>query len=139
MNSIVKKIHQMMRVKFIWSDSVVKISNNIIDSLGWYAPAPILRGDRLKMNKKLKKFTSPKHIFNTLKEIVSLQSNVYILTDERDRNYFDNLRKYYKIHQYFDFDELNAIVSGKEPDNNFLFIIERCIYESAAIKIGTFK
>jgi hypothetical protein len=133
------KIKKNTRINLKVSDDVLRISKNIIERLGWYAAVHVRRGDRLKRNKNLKKFTSPQHIFKTLRDIVPLKANVYILTDERDRNYFNYLREHYKIYQYFDFDELNVIVSGKEPDNNFLFLIEQRIFENAAKKIETFK
>ena len=132
-------IKENVRIKFKVSDDVARISKNIIKRLGWYATVHVRRGDRLKFNNKLKKYTSPQHILNKLKEIVPLKSNVYILTDERDRNYFDCLREHYKIYQYFDFDELNETVSGQQPDNNFLFLIESCIFKNAVKKIETFK
>jgi hypothetical protein len=133
------KTNEMISVNPVWSDDVLKISKKIIHSLGGYSAIHVRRGDRLNINKNLKKFTSPKHILNTMKDIVPLKSKVYLLTNESDRNFFDLLRRHYRIYQYFDFDELNSIVSEEEPDNNFLFLIERCIYENAAIKIGTFK
>jgi hypothetical protein len=133
------KTGKKIRVKFAWSNDVVNRTKKISESLGCYAAIHVRRGDRLKMNKKLKKFTSPKHIFNTMKNIVPLKSNIYILTDEKDKHFFDYLRKHYKIYQYFDFDDLTTIISGHEPDNHFLYLVERCIFENAAIKIGTFK
>jgi hypothetical protein len=135
----IPEIYKKMRIKFVWSDDVTNISNHIINQLGWYAAIHVRRGDRLNNNKNLKKFTSPKHIFDMMKNIVPSQSNVYILTNEIDKNFFNYLRKHYKIYQYFDFNELTEIISGHEPDNNFLYIIERCIFQNAAIKIGTFK
>jgi hypothetical protein len=137
--AISPEIKKNMRVNFVWSDDVVRISKNIIDKLGWYAAIHVRRGDKLKVEKNLKKFTSPEHIFKMIKDIVPLHSNIYILTDEKDRNFFEYLREHYRIYQYFDFDELTVIVSGQEPDNNFLFLIEKRIFENAAKKIETFK
>jgi hypothetical protein len=139
LNAVPNKIQKNMCIDLSVSDDVERISKNIIERLGWYAAVHVRRGNRLKRNKKLKKFTSNQHIFKTLRDIVPLEANVYILTDEKDRNYFDPLKEHFRIYQYFDFDELNVIVSGQEPDNNFLFLIEKLIFKNAANKIKTFK
>ena len=139
LDAVPDKIQKNIRISFKVSDDVARISREIIQLLGWYAAVHVRRGDMLRRNKCLNKFTSPKHIYRTLREIVPFESNVYILTNERDRNFFDYLKKHYRIYQYFNFNELVEIVSGHEPDNYFLFMVELNIFENAEKKIGTFK
>ena len=135
----IPEIWEKIRIEFVMSEDVLKISRNVIDRLEWYAAIHVRRGDRLKQNKSLKKFTSPQHILKVAYKIVPLQSNIYILSNEKDRNYFASLKDHYKIYQYFDFEELNSILSCQEPDNYFLYMIEKCIARSAAKKILTFR
>jgi hypothetical protein len=137
--AVPSEIQKKVSINFALQDDIPRISKTISERLGWYAAIRVRRGDRLKDNKKQKKFTSPKHILKTAKDIVPLQSNLYILTNEKNRDFFDYLRKYYRIYQYFDFDELKAIVHGQEPDNNFLFLIELSLFDNAAKRIETFK
>ncbi len=60
---------------------------------------------------------------------------VYIMTDEKDRSLYSPLKKYYKTYQFFDFLELERLVSAAdgEPnvDNHLLYQVEKIIFKAA--------
>jgi hypothetical protein len=86
----------------------------------------------------LEQDTRPEKIYETVSRVLPKGSRVYILTDEKNRSYFDILKRDYQIFQYFDFPELSALVEGTDPDNFFLYEIEQLIFSRAKTKIHTF-
>ena len=82
-----------------------------------------------------------KHIINRALSI-DKGCKIYIMSDIRDRRYFDFLKKDYRVYRYFDFPELEALVSknnDSEIDNAMLYSVEKNILQYAYTKIGRAK
>ena len=78
-----------------------------------------------------------KHIINRNRSIYK-GCKIYIMSDIQDRRYFDFLKKDYNVYRYFDFPELEALVSknnDSEIDNAMLYSVEKNILQYAHTKI----
>ena len=78
-----------------------------------------------------------KHIINRGRSLPK-GSKIYIMSDLHDPHYFDFLKKDYIVYQYFDFPELEALVSknnDSEIDNVMLYSVEKNILQHAHIKM----
>ncbi len=101
----------------------------------------VRRGDKLADKERyphLAQDTRPERIYETVSRVLPEGSRIYILTDEKARNYFDILKSHYRIRRYYDFPELKRIVEGECPDNFFLYEIEQLIFAKAKTQIHTF-
>jgi len=108
---------------------------------GDYTAMHVRRDDMLAMTDlypNLGRDTQPDRIRQTLRGHVPQHSRVYVMTNERDRQFFEPLRADFEIFQYFDFLELNEILDSGTPDNFLLFEIEKLLFEHAATKVYTF-
>ena len=118
-------------------DTYKKVSNKIQN----YCAIHVRRGDMLNMVNSypnLNQETQPDKIKSIISEVISPNSKVYILTNERDKSYFNSLKIDYEVFQYFDFPELLELVECEQPDNFLLFEVEKLIFENAKMKIYTF-
>jgi len=128
-------------VTFLPSAFVLDTYNQVCNKTENYCAIHVRRGDMLSMVEtypNLKHDTHPDQIIATISKVLPRKSNVYILTNERDRNYFNPLKKDYIVFQYFDFPELRELLECEKPDNFLLFEIEKLIFENANTKIYTF-
>jgi len=125
--------------KFNWNKNIYKKAQQVIQKL----EKPILcmhirRGDMIFIKNKLIYDTSINNIYNILNKIKNEKSfkTVYIMTNEKQTNYFDMLKNKFNIKLFIDFQELKSI---EKEDNYELFCIEKCIMELANIRVSTFK
>ncbi len=128
-------------VNFMPSNRIMKIYNQVSNQLHKYCAVHVRRGDMLGMTDlypHLDHDTQPDQIRATLSQILPQGEKVYILTNERDKSYFNPLKNNYDILQYFDFQVLNELIDCEQPDNFLLFEIEKLIFDNADIKIYTF-
>lgn len=128
-------------VRFLPSIFVLETYNRVRNKIENYCAIHVRRGDMLNMidtYPNLNHDTHPDQIITTISKVLPRKSNIYILTNERDRNYFNPLKKYYIVFQYFDFPELRELIECENPDNFLLFEIEKLIFENANTKIYTF-
>lgn len=111
---------------------ICEIAEKISLPLDSYTCIHVRRGDRLSLN-KLYKDTSIPNILNKIK-LCNL-TNVYIMTDERNKNFINQLKsqKDYKIFFYDDFVDLKNI-----KDNYYLYCIEKVIMDGATKRVSTF-
>jgi hypothetical protein len=82
--------------------------------------------------------TQTDNIRATLAKTIPKGAKVYILTNERDRAFFNALKNDYEVLQFFDFPELKSLVEGRQPDNFLLFEIEKLLFDNAQTKVYTF-
>ncbi|MBS3955278.1 MAG: hypothetical protein KGZ88_20195 [Methylomicrobium sp.] len=123
------------------SKRVLETYTQVRNQLKNYTAMHVRRGDMLSMTDKfphLDEDTKPDKIKEKISQIIPKGSNIYILTNERNPDFFNPLKNDYEILQYYNFPELQKIVACKEPDNFLLFEIEKLIFESANTKIYTF-
>lgn len=128
-------------VRFRPSRRIVELAQAVIRQLGDYCAVHVRRDDMLEMTDRypnLDRDTQPDRIGETLARVLEPGAAVYIMTNERDKSFFTPLKSRFRLQQYFDFPELNELVSGPEPDNFLLFEVEKKIFEAAALKVHTF-
>ena len=123
------------------SSQVMKKFGLVKDRLDAYHAMHVRRDDMLEMTDlypNLDKDTRPDRILRTLLPRIPKGSRIYIMTNERDRVFFDPLRSHFEIFQYFDFPELRDLIESDRPDNFLLFEIEKILFEKASSRIHTF-
>ena len=91
----------------------------------------VRRGDYIPIHNSLKENTSPEHIRDVIKKYKF--NSVYIMTNEKDKDFFNQLRNDFNIFQYFDFKDLVSIY-----DNYELYAIETFIMFNSNFRISTF-
>jgi hypothetical protein len=128
-------------VGFMPSHQVLDTYNQVSNKLQNYSAMHVRRGDMLAMVDKfpnLDQETQADKIKAIISRVLPTGSKIYILTNERDKAFFDPLKTDCEVLQYFDFPELIGLVECEQPDNFLLFEIEKLIFENAKIKIYTF-
>ena len=106
---------------------------------GRFVAVHVRRGDRLWQYPA--SLTEPEGIRNHLRERIPDGSTVFVMSDERDPNFWTPLKRNYRLFRYTDFPRLAAIVSrerGGLPDNYLLYAVEKEIARTAWMRIGTF-
>ena len=138
-NYYIKNNPKKYYTKFIWNKNIYKKAQNVLENL----ETPIVcmhirRGDMIKVKKKLIHDTSINNILGVLNKIKKEKKfkTVYIMTNEKDKKYFDILKRKFNIKLFEDFPELKRI---ENDDNYELFCIEKCILELSDIRVSTFK
>ncbi|MDE2277086.1 MAG: hypothetical protein KGK09_12405, partial [Burkholderiales bacterium] len=129
------------RVNLPASAAVRAAAQQVQAQLGPYGAMHVRRGDMLAMKAQypnLARDTQPGHIAAVLRAHLPAGSRVYVMTNERDPEFFAPLRREYEIVQFFDFPALKALLEGPAPDNFFLFEVEKLLFEQAATRIHTF-
>ena len=129
------------KLRFAPSALVSEKFRIVKERLGEFTAMHVRRDDMLEMTDlypNLGRDTQPDRIRQTLRERVPQHSRVYIMTNERDRRFFDPLRADFEIFQYFDFPELDEVIESGTPDNFLLFEIEKLLFEAASTKVHTF-
>jgi len=128
-------------VRFMPSYRVLDAYNQVSNKIQNYCAIHVRRGDMLDMvdlYPNLDQETQPDKIKATISQVIPKGSKIYILTNERDKAYFNPLKMDYEVFQYFDFPELIGLVECEQPDNFLLFEIEKLIFDNAKTKIYTF-
>ena len=85
--------------------------------------------------------TEPEGIRNRLRDRIPDGSAVFVMSDERDPNFWEPLKRHYRLLRYTDFPRLAALVSregGRRPDNYLQYAVEKEIAKRAWMRIGTF-
>ena len=96
------------------------------------------RGSRPKELPMLQFVFSTKQVKTLLGYAISKGSKLYIMSDIRNPQHFDFLKEDYRIYRYYDFPELNQLVSGEQGsviDNVMLYLVEKNIMRYATVKI----
>lgn len=129
-------------VCFMPSSRVLDTYNQVSNKIQNYCAIHVRRGDMLGMTDRypnLDQETQPDSIRATISQVIPRGTQIYILTNEKDKAYFNPLKTEYDVFQYFDFPELIGLVECEQPDNFLLFEIEKLIFENAKTKIYTFS
>lgn len=129
----------LFQVRVPPSRNVANFSLPVVLELGTYAAVHVRRGDRLTQTPGLDRDTSLPNIRRLLDPVVPASMPVYILSDEVERTFFDALAPRFKVRRFFEWPSLERIVTSAEPDNFMLYQIEKRIFDSAAIRVYTFR
>jgi hypothetical protein len=122
-------IPNVIRTNFPFKSIYQNIAKNVVSKISRpLACVRVRRTDMLHCNPKSVDASSISNIKNVLSR--HTYENVYIMTDEKDRTYFNDIQC--KL-QYFDFLELKDI-----KDNYALFCIENVIQYLSDIRISMF-
>ena len=114
------------------SKDIIEIGDRISKKIGEYACVHVRRGDMLNLKKNLNRETKSKNIIDKLSNFNI--KKVYIMTDEKNLNVFNEVKDVYETYFFTNFEELKNI-----DDNYFLFFIEKVIMENSKIRISTFR
>lgn len=131
--------------------SVLKLARPVIRHLlaldgGRFVAVHVRRGDRLAQRQYSGRLTKPPHIRKTLHEWGVANGDVlFIASDERRQDFWDPLKKYYRVVRYVSFPALKALATlpsqafprQQLPDNYLLYQVEQEIMRSAALWITT--
>ena len=131
--------------------SVLKLARPVIHHLsaldgGRFVAVHVRRGDRLARREYSGRLTKPPHIRKMLEgRGVTNGEVLFIASDEHRQDFWDPLKKYYRVVRYVSFPALKALVTQPSqalprqppPDNYLLYQVEREIMRSAALWIET--
>lgn len=122
------------------STTVSELASSVVDALlPSYIALHIRRGDRLKQNPLIDKYTKGEFVRVFIEENCGPRPhNIFLMSDEREPSFFEVLKTYFSLNTYLDFPNLSSLVQYPAPDNYMLFCIEKLIYYKAAIRIGVF-
>ena len=70
-----------------------------------------------------------------VKQAIREGSQLYIMSDVHQTDFFDFLKSDYKVYRYYDFPKLKELVSGEKIDNVMLYLVEKNIMKHAMVKI----
>ena len=109
---------------------------------GGYAAVHVRRGDRMR-TARWRDATSPARIAAALgRHGVSRATPAFVLSDERDPAFWQELGARCRLVRYLDFPRLTALVApggDHRPDNYLLYEVEKEILRHARIRIGTVR
>jgi hypothetical protein len=122
------------------SSKILEIADQILNRFQEYHVVHVRRTDMLRAPwwkfPGIDKGTRPAAIRNRISKWIQNGSNIYIMTDEYEKSFFDPLKKHYQIFTFRDFFELEQL---KEEDNFMLYEVEKIIAERAKIKVAMFN
>ncbi len=117
-----------------FSEEVKRIGDSVVRKLGnEFSIMHVRRDDEPQIFPEIE----PEAILSKIQGFIPEGSKLYIMTNEKDRHYFDLLRKHYDVYQYFDFEALEEILSGESSDNYMLFCVEIYLFLKAKKHIYT--
>jgi hypothetical protein len=121
------------------SSIVMKLAEKIRSQLGDYDCIHVRRTDRLNefKNLGLDRQTRPEYILKRISKWIEEGRNLYVMSDERDPRFFSPLAQFYEVRTIFDFPELLAL--RRSGDNYLAFEVEKVLFKSARVRVGTFK
>lgn len=103
-----------------------------------YVGVHVRRGDRLEWSEFPPARTEPPHIQAVLTHLsVGPGEVLFIASDERRPGFFEPLCTRYRVVRYTDFPYLEALVSGDDPDNYLLYLVEKEILGRGRLWIET--
>jgi len=120
------------------SEPVAKFADIAKTRMKKYHCIHIRRGDKLKWKQcpGLDRKTQPKYLKKFLEKIIPKGEKLYIMSNEKKRDFFKPLKESFTIFTYHDFPQFDRI---SKSDNYLLFSIENEIMNNAITKIRTFK
>lgn len=120
------------------SKMIEELAGLVADRLGSYVALHVRRGDRMKQNRLIDRYTRANYITSFISDRFGKAYPVFLMTDERKPGFFDALRSEFDLVTYQDFPALRDLVNPSRPDNFMLFCVEKLIYYRAAHRIGVF-
>ena len=124
---------------------------NKVNSSGWdqrydriplnksyYACMHVRMSDRAFQWPVFELSSSKKNIKSILEHSIARGSQLYIMSDIHQPDFFDFLKSDYRVYRYHDFPNLKRLVSGEDGgkiDNVMLYLVEKNIMKHAAVKI----
>ncbi len=129
------------RVRLPPAAAVLERCRSVMGELGQYCAMHVRRGDVLAMKDQypnVDRDTRPDRILATLRRHLAPQAKVYVMTNERERDFFAPLRAEFQVFQYVDFPPLRELIDSASPDNFLLFEIEKLLFEGASTRVHTF-
>lgn len=120
------------------SETIRQFAKIAINEMKEYHCLHVRRGDKLhwKQCPGLNKVTQPEKLKKFLSKYIGKRENLYIMSNETRKGYFDVLKKDFAVYTFNDFPEY---VQFENSDNYFLFMVENEIMSKAQIKIKTFR
>ena len=120
------------------SKQVSKYSILAIMKMKIYHCIHVRRGDKLNLKEcpGVNKKTQPEYLKKYLLKYISKGENLYVMSNEKELNYFKPLENIFNLFTYQDFPEF---VTLSHEDNYLLFSVENEIMQHAKTKIKTFK
>jgi len=88
-------------------DMAAKVVHEILQKAGKYHAMHVRRGD---FQYKQSKFKGVEAVYMNVQHLFEEGDTIYIATDEKDRSYFDPLRKHYKLLFFSDFPEVMCFI-----------------------------
>ena len=77
-------------------------------------------------------------IKSVVEHSISKSSQLYVMSDVHQPDFFDFLKSDYRVYRYYDFPDLRELISGadgKKIDNVMLYLVEKNIMKYATVKI----
>ena len=102
-----------------------------------FCAVSIRRTDMLNNYDSLSEQVSSQSVMKKIQEYNPQKLPVFMMTDEPNRNYYNNLSNDFEVYRYYDFENLVKVAA--ERDNYFLYELEKLIFLEAKIQIHTFK
>ncbi len=119
-----------------WCDST--IIDILKPSTNHYVCMHVRMSDRESQWPVFEFSSSKKNIESILEHSIDKGSQLYIMSDIHQPDFFDFLKSNYRIYRYHDFPKLRQLVSGEgggKIDNVMLYLIEKNIMKHATVKI----
>ena len=115
-----------------------ELCDNIPLDNGYYACMHVRVSDRDSKWPVFAFTSSKKQIKSVLAHTVCKGAKIYIMSDVHRPIFFDFLKSDYRIYRYYDFPQLEQLVSdkaGSKTDNVMLYLVEKNIMKHATVKI----
>ena len=133
------------RVELCASERAVALARPVARHLqslgdGGFVAVHVRRGDRIAAGEYPGQMTAPPYIAQRLRDRgVAEGAVLYIASDEQDPDFWQPLRKTFRLFRYADFPPLARLVSqvGEAPDNYLLYQVEREVLRQGSIRMGT--
>ena len=119
-----------------WCDST--ITNMLKPNTNYYACMHVRMSDRESQWPLFELSSSKKNIILALEHSIAKGSQLYIMSDIHQSDFFDFLKSDYRVYRYHDFPNLKRLVSGEDDgkiDNVMLYLVEKNIMKHATVKI----
>tara|TARA_Y100001973_G_C5198344_1_gene335845 strand:+ start:1141 stop:2997 length:1857 start_codon:yes stop_codon:yes gene_type:complete len=126
-NKLKRKINNCFR----FSDRFYKLSEKVKEKIGNYNAVHIRRNDFLYVRPEdLEPVSDSTKLLDRLYAFFNVKDPLYISTDEKDKSFFDEVRKKYDVYFYDDFDyDLNDLDTA---------VLEQVICSQAEFFMGTY-
>ena len=121
---------------------VLALAGPVLDALrarapGGFAAVHVRRGDRLAVP-LVRRATQPRAVRRCLERIgVAAGATVFVLSDERDPDWWAAVAEQCNPVRSADFPALRALASPSRPDNYLLYEVEKAVMRSASQRVET--